>query len=201
MRRLATWIVVALGATTGCGGGCNGGFATDSCDTPATGAAAMLEIGSVEEGPFNPWAEGQVVPAVFGSQGGTMIPVALRLRGPDVPPCLFQDTQVLHYTTRELIDSTSSPVRTYGQDDGSRTTKSMYMIMRYDTNLGDAVRVVATAAGQSAERVVFVDRVGSPDAAVPDAGPDDAAQDPDGAVPADAAMLDAVPDSGTVDAQ
>lgn len=201
MRRLAIWIAVALG-TTGCvGGGCNGGFATDTCDTPETGAAVVLELGSVEDGPFSPWADGQVVPAVFGSQGGTMIPVALRLRGPDVPSCVFQDSRVLHYTSLELIDSNSSPVRTYGQDDGSRTTKSMYMIMRYDTDLGDAVRIVATAAGQSAERVVFVDRVGSPDAAVPDAGREDAAPDPDGAVPADAAMLDAVPDSGTVDAQ
>jgi hypothetical protein len=201
MRKLAAWIAVALGTTSGCGGGCNGGFVTDSCDTPAVGASVMLEIGSVEDGPFNPWAEGQVVPAVFGSQGGTMIPVALRLRGPDVPSCLAQDTRVLHYTDRELIDSNSSPVRTYSQDDGSRTTKSMFMVMRYDINLGDAVRVVATAAGQSAERVVFVDRVGSADAAVPDAGPEDASPDPDGAVPVDAAMLDAVPDSGTPDSQ
>lgn len=197
MKRSALWLAAVLLNATGCGGGCNQPFVTDSCDTPAAGSAVSLEIGSVESGPFMPWVDGTVAHVVYGSQGGTMIPVALRLRGPDVPGCLVQDTRVLRYTDDALIDLSSSPLRTYAEDDGTRTTKSIYLVMSYDTQLGDAVRIRANAAGQSAELVVFVDHVGSPDAAVPDGGPQDA--QPDAAAPRDAAMLDAGPDSAVPD--
>jgi hypothetical protein len=76
------------------------------------------------------------------------------------------------------------------------------MVLDYDTSRGDAVRIDAVAAGQSAEVVVFVGFAGASDASVGDAGPEDAAM-PDAAsdaAPTDAAMLDAESLDATIDA-
>ena len=129
-----------------------------------------------------------------------MIPVSLRLSGADVPGCMRQSTRVLRYSNGNLIDSNASAVKTYAQDDGARTTKSMFMVMSYDTNRGDAVRISATAASQSAEVWVFLDFVGATDAAVPDSGPDAQPGDAGQEAGADAAMLDAGVDADIQDA-
>ena len=190
---LSRALVAAVLTCGGCMGSCDTPTAPDSCTDPGVGAASSLELGQAPAGSFQPLAEGDVVPRVFGSQGGAMITVALRLRG-DVPSCLEQHTEAFVVGQSEPFEIDSVPRKTYGEADGSRTTREMFLILDYDTEPGAMVRIVTTAAGLTAERTVHVEfeapdgglfDAGSPDAGAVDAGTTDGN-------PSDAAaMLDA----------
>ncbi|HTM19662.1 MAG TPA: hypothetical protein VL172_04115, partial [Kofleriaceae bacterium] len=91
MRTLLV-IAASLAAGGGCGSGCNqpGPFPDDSCGDPSAGNIESLEIGAGEEELFAPISDGEIRPIVYGSQGGTMVTVTLRVTGTDLAGCMAQ---------------------------------------------------------------------------------------------------------------
>ena len=184
------WIVLTT-LLTGCGGGCNppGPPAPDSCEMAAAGSATSLDLLTSEGMPI---AEGQALPLVWGAQGGQMVVIELQLAG-DVPGCISQESAVYQSGTGAELYLDNEPRKTYPAG-SARVTKPIYLQL-FDVQPGDPVRVVGRAGGLEAERTVYLDYVGTPDAGV-----DDAWAPPD-ALPGDAAPVDATPpDAGPFDA-
>lgn len=184
-------VIALLSSLTGCGGGgCDDPTTMDDfCFEPGVGSATSVEIGVDRDGVFEPVVDDQVVDRVFGGQGFAMLGVALRFTGPDIPGCIAQSTEV-HNTIGELVASEDLGVNTYAGSDGTYTTSTIFLILG-DVGAGARVRVTVDAAGQTAERTLFLDY--SVDAGVDtDAGPNVDAGTPIDALGPDAA----IPDSG-----
>ncbi len=179
------WIVLTL-SLTGCGGGCNqpGPPPPDSCQSAAVGNATSLELLTSEGLPI---AEGQAVPLVWGPQGGEMIVIELQLAG-DVPGCIGQESIVYQVSSGLELYSDNEPRKTYPAG-SARVTKPIYLPL-FDVQPGDPVRVVGRAGGLEAERTVYLDYVGTPDAGVNDALAPPDALSPDALSP-DAASVNA----------
>lgn len=107
----------------------------DSCNKPTSGEVDSLEIGGADEETFSPLSDGEVVNLVVGSQGGQMLPVRYRFRGPDVPGCIEQRSELRFcpaYSTCDtpmLMADSSAMLHTYEESDGSRTTRALYLIL------------------------------------------------------------------------
>jgi hypothetical protein len=175
-------IALTLIAGGGCGSSCNTDppFPDDSCFEPDTYTLTELDIGAGEDELFVPLPDNEIRPIVYGPQGGSMVTVTLGMRGADVPACVAQATTLIPVSGGELRGSEEQPKRTYLQEDGSYTTRYLY-IQFWDLYPGDSVRVHTEAGGLTDEVLIFLDSIGSADASVPDGGID--------------GMIDAAPDA------
>jgi hypothetical protein len=74
----------------------------------------------------------------------------------------------------ELSGSDDQPKRIYVRDDGSYTTRYIY-IQFFDLQPGEAARLHTEAGGRSDDVLIYLDSIGMPDAGVDamiDGGPD-----------------------------
>jgi hypothetical protein len=178
MRALLT-IALVLPAGGGCvGGGCNPSppFPDDSCVDPSSVTVDTLEIGAGEGELFAPLSDGEIRPIVFGSQGGTMVTLTLRVTGTDLPGCVAQTTTLTGTGGQpgDLTFTDDQPKHIYPRDDGSFTTRFIY-IQFWDLESGDPAVLHTEAGGLSDEVGIYLDTIGMPDAGVDamiDAGPD-----------------------------
>lgn len=145
-RRLLVLPVLLIAA---CLAGCPGPTtppAPDVCDTPVDGAGvATIEIGPNED-TFRPFAQNEAVALVQGGQGGSMLPLRLRLTGTSVPECIAQATSVSY--DMQTLASDSAPLRTYAESDGSRTTKALFVVLDFGPQSGSTVVVTVSVGGQ-----------------------------------------------------
>jgi hypothetical protein len=151
---LALCCGLSLGVTCGPGGGAP---PPDSCNSPDGKSIASLEIGPEisEMRGFEPWLTDDTGYITQGFQGGYMLGVSMRLSG-EAPACLQQKTVVK--SGSKVIAQETSPLNTYAAADGTRTTKTMFLV--FDDSgppLGSQVQVVATAGGKTTSAYVTID--------------------------------------------
>lgn len=91
-----TWETLCDGVPPG--GGCAPPL-VESCPAPFTGtlAGATVEVGPDEPGAFRPFAAGEHVSPVYGSQGGAMVAYRLRVSTPSGTPTCISTTTRLTY--------------------------------------------------------------------------------------------------------
>jgi hypothetical protein len=141
----------ALAGAPACGPGGNLVPPTDSCATPSPGSVDAVELGAATTDDlaghpslFAPLHDGDGMSLIHGSQGASMLGFILRVTGSAAPACLGQQTTITD-TTGARVTSTSTPLATYAQPDGSRLTRGVWLPADYPTSF-----VVATSAtGQS----------------------------------------------------
>jgi hypothetical protein len=97
----------------------------DECASPGSGALGSLQIGSRQD-PFVPFADGDPVEMVYGSQGGAMIPMRLRVTGEALPSCLPMEISI--DGPHDLFGTSTAPLATYEERDGSRITGPLFVI-------------------------------------------------------------------------
>lgn len=177
----------------------------DRCSDPRAGSVDTLEIGGANATTFEVLDDDAVIELVFGGQGASMFAVRFRLRGSDVPSCVAQ-TSALHdcpegqlgcSNEEWTIAESVTPLRTYEEPDGSRSTDVHYVIISgRDPRYGDSFELRTTVAGIS--RTI---RLWNGAQYAPDASPQDAAPAPDAQPLPDAQGSDAAPnDAGSPDA-
>jgi hypothetical protein len=125
----------------------------DACTPGSDAPVDGLQIGVGEEGPFLPYADGDVIHPVVGGQGATMILLRLRARGPLVPACMQQHTLVTDATGGVLARSDAALGST--ADAVGRTTGLIYLPGDFST-VGAHATVTARAGGQVAIRMLVV---------------------------------------------
>jgi len=131
-----TLAISALSATFGCGS--PPAPAVDSCAAAGAGSIDTLELGAGvppafgSEPPFMPLADGDGMKLVRGAQGANMLGFVLRVSGAAAPTCLGQQTMVTDSAGVRVTGSTS-PLATYAQPDGTRTTKPLWLPAEYPT--------------------------------------------------------------------
>jgi len=128
----------------------------DSCGSPTARSITELEIGPEmnETRGFDPWATDDIGYITEGFQGGYMLGVSLRLSG-DAPACLQQKTVVKNGGA--VLAQETSPLNTYDAFDGTRTTRTMWLVFE-DTGppLASQVQVIATAGGKTTSSYVTI---------------------------------------------
>jgi hypothetical protein len=104
---------------------------------PTAGSVDSVEIGAARAGdlkgqptPFAPLADGDGVPLVVGNQGGNMIGLVYRVGGAAAPSCLAQRTTIVDGGGAKIASSTP-PLATYAQPDGTRLTKPLWLPADY----------------------------------------------------------------------
>lgn len=103
---------------------------------------------------FEPWASDDTGYVTQGFQGGHMIGVSLRLSG-DAPACLQQKSSV--HLDGKVIAQETSPLNTYDAGDGTRTTRTMWLVFADNgPPLGTTLLVVSTAGGKTASAHVTI---------------------------------------------
>ena len=127
------WLVLAL--VCGCGRGAPP--PTDSCAAPTAGSVDGVEIGAAgaadlngQPSPFVALADGDGVPLVRGNQGANMIGLVYRVSGASAPTCLAQHTTVVDGSGNKITSSTP-PLATYAQPDGTRITHPLWLPADY----------------------------------------------------------------------
>jgi hypothetical protein len=102
----------------------------DDCSNPsALDGIDAIEVGALQNDEFVPWQDTQAVELTYGSQGGTMLGVALSLSGSDLPRCMLH-TMELTGPDGTLLAATDYAVTTYPGRDGTRTTATIWMIFQ-----------------------------------------------------------------------
>ena len=138
MRSLVLLVAVA-GLVAGVGVGCGKGAPppTDSCAAPSAGTVDSVEIGAAgaadlagQPSPFVALADGDGVALVHGSQGANMLGLVYRLFGAGAPACLGQHTQI-NDAAGGTITSSTPPLATYAQPDGTRLTRPLWLPADY----------------------------------------------------------------------
>jgi hypothetical protein len=129
MKPMSLLPLTILLVTSGCPfGPAPGPPPPDDCSNPSVlDGIDTIEVGALQNDTFVPWLDGQAVELTFGSQGGSMLGVALSLRGSDLPRCM-QHTMELTGQEGIVLAGTDYPVRTYPGSDGTRTTATIWMI-------------------------------------------------------------------------
>ena len=134
----------------GCGAGA-GAPPPDSCLMPSQGSIDSLELGAASyvdlqggQSAFAPLHDGDGMALIQGDQGAYMLGFILRISGASAPSCLGQTTTVTD-TGGARITTSTPPLLTYAQTDGTRLTKALWLPADYPANFVVAV----DAAGQS----------------------------------------------------
>jgi hypothetical protein len=146
--RICLLVTFVFAGALGCGPGANVPPPTDSCAMPSSGSVDALELGAATSDDlaghpslFTPLHDGDGVQLFHGAQGASMLGFILRVTGPSPPTCLGQQTMITD-TTGARVTSTSTPVATYAQPDGTRLTRGVWLPADYPTSF-----VVAVSAG------------------------------------------------------
>jgi hypothetical protein len=143
MRFVILFLAVPCMAVT-CGPG-GGPPEPDVCASPAGGAIASLAIGP-SDATFTPWAAEDEAIVTSGDQGGSMLGVRLRVAGAGA--CLAQHTRVLR--AGNVIAEETSPLNAYEDEDGTRTTSSLWLVFNGATpQPGEVIEVVAEAGDRT----------------------------------------------------
>jgi hypothetical protein len=158
VKRSIVWAGAVLAAVCSLGFTCGPGPpTTDSCANATAATPAGIELGHAGSGEFRAFAPGDGVSIEIGSQGGAMIGVRLRMRGDDVPACVAQMTSVEMGSTGESLATSASALNTYAESDGSRTTKTNWLIMGFvEPSSGDEVTITARVGGVETSRTLQV---------------------------------------------
>lgn len=124
----------------------------DSCLTPSGGTVDTLALGAATPTdlaggmtPFVALHDGDGVTLLRGGQGANMIGLVLSVSGASAPACLGQSTVVTDAATGSPITSSSPPLVTYAQPDGTRLSKPLWLPGAYPMSFV----VTTTAANQS----------------------------------------------------
>jgi hypothetical protein len=172
----------------------------DRCNSPEVGSIDSVEVGERDEDTFVSLADGSVVDFIFGGQGSPMLPIRYRIEGADLPSCVMHRTTLSYCSAYaepdcQPLEETSlvTPLNTYSEADGSRTTKTLFVItgtpaegmpIELEVQIGDAI----------ANRTFYIGALppdaGEPDSAAADANTTDA--DIVDSNPSDAATADAI---------
>jgi hypothetical protein len=129
MRPMSLLPLTILLVTSGCPA-VPGPPPPDDCSNPsALDGIDAIEVGALQNDEFVPWQDAQAVELTYGSQGGTMLGVALSLSGSELPPCM-PHTMELTGPDGRVLAVTDYPVRTYPGSDGTRTTATIWMIFQ-----------------------------------------------------------------------
>jgi hypothetical protein len=155
--------IVAIAAAFSFGGLCGPGAEPpppDSCSSPSQKAITSVELGPemLPERDFEPWASADTAYVTHGLQGGDMIGTSLRLSG-DAPACLQQKTVIK--SGGSVIAEETSPLNTYAQVDGTRWTKTTWLVFEgVGPPIGTPLQIVTTAGGKTvtADITVAADR-------------------------------------------
>ena len=148
---LRAGLIVGFTFALGCGPAPNLPPPTDSCAAPSSGSLDSIELGAATTDDlagrpttFAPLHDGDGMTLIRGAQGASMLGFILRVSGAAAPSCLGQQTTV-YDSTGGRVTSTSTPLATYAQPDGSRLARPVWLPADYP-----ATFVVAVAAtGQS----------------------------------------------------
>lgn len=174
--------------------------APDSCLSGATGSISSLEVSGPDETTFTPLADDDVLPFVTGGQGVAMVGVRFRLVGTDVPSCASHETELSlcsmdgDCSSGAVFGAETVPLSTYAEDDGSRTTKPLWLLLDYSyPNPGEQFVLRATVAGADIERTLWFAYRGL------DSGPDAGAWGDADAAPSEP-DADAAPSESDADA-
>ena len=148
-------VLLGLIAVANSGGFCGGPAppSPDSCATPAErGTLDSLELGGGDESQFAPISDGQKVHLIVGPQGGTMLPIRLHVSGAGAVGCLPQRSVIDKDGTGNFpVASSSAPLRTYAEPDGSATTRALYLIFDGGAQNGDTLLITVDAGGRHAQ--------------------------------------------------
>jgi hypothetical protein len=128
----------------------------DSCASPKGNTIASVDLGPEmnETRGFEAWTSDDTGYVTSGFQGGHMLGVSLRLSG-DAPACLQQKTIVKLNGT--VLAQESSPLNTYDALDGTRTTRTMWLVFDDDgPPIGTQVQVVTTTGGKTVSPYVTI---------------------------------------------
>ncbi len=118
--------------------------AVDECVTPDTSPVRSLQLGhSTLDSVFEPWGENDSVSLTYGSQGGAMIPIRIRVDGDGA--CL--ETSIKVYRQDEMLLQQQIPLRFYVQDDGARVSATHFLIVDPQPLIGDQVELILTLGG------------------------------------------------------
>ncbi len=116
----------------------------DECATPDTSPVRSLELGhSTLDSVFEPWEDNDSVSLTYGSQGGAMIPIRIRIDGSG--GCL--ETSFKVYQQDELLLQQQIPLRFYMQDDGARVSATHFLIVAPQPSTGDQVDLILALGG------------------------------------------------------
>lgn len=126
-------IVVAIAAL-----GCDAPSAppVDRCAAPSAGSIDRLEVGAAMpsafgvQQPFAPLADGDTMKLVRGPQGADMLGFVLRIFGASAPACLGQELVVTD-AMGARVTSSSAPLATYAEADGTRLTHGLWLPAAY----------------------------------------------------------------------
>jgi hypothetical protein len=152
------WLLVTFLATGCPGPGANSGPpAPDTCnDLQPRDPVDSVELGAgTGDDLFLAWNDGDTAPLVHGPQGGAMIGIRLRVTGTPAPECLPQSSVVRDAASMALA-AQDEPVKAYDQGDGSRVTRTMWLIFDQEPEVGDSVTVESTVLGVVASRSVVL---------------------------------------------
>jgi len=151
--RIALVAVILFAA--GCPGGPNIPE-PDECRSPNGVGLSSLELGvSSSAGSFQSWTDHQVVPIVWGPQGGAMIVTRIRATG-YTGDCMLQRTRVLDAAMNPIYDF-RTPLNVYTQDDGSKLTDDFYMIGGFYRQT--VVTVETEVGGTTVQHKIWLDAV------------------------------------------
>lgn len=182
-----TLLVLALAASAASfiPGGGPGVPPTDSCDQSSIEGVASLVILAVNGDDPNPIADKQIMPIIFGSQGGSMLRMRFQLEGDPIPSCTtFSITldQCQGSDCEQVIDNAryerEVSLATYEQG-SARVTRDYYLILPSQFVGGSLLRLQVQAGLGTQERLLWLDYMGELPEALRDGGIPDAARDAD----------------------
>ena len=93
---------------------------------------------------------------VTGSQGSPMLPMRMRVRSAGEASCLPQQTVVTDEAGARVAGD-DHPIRAYAQDDGSRVTRTLYLILDEGVAARGPVTVETTALGVTAANAIVIE--------------------------------------------
>ncbi len=168
--------------------------APDTCDqAQSAGIVSMTIMDGQGSANGSALTDYQVVPLVFGPQGGTMIALRVLLEGDAVPSCASFSFFVenCHDLDCQNADQEGSfpltqPLATY-EEGADRMTRPYYFQLPYTLNGGSLARLTVSVGSITSQRLLWLDSEGDLLAGA-DAGVADA-----GGVDAQASAVDAMP--------
>jgi hypothetical protein len=124
----------------------------DSCPSPSSAALTTLELGPevISDRAYEPWAGSDTAYVTTGVQGGYMLGVTLRVPA-GAAACLAQRTTAS--AGGRVIMAEDSPLKTYEQADGTRTTRTTWLVFPGAPPAIDSQVEVTTKAGGQTQTV------------------------------------------------
>lgn len=152
--RLPVRSTLALLSLTTLGGMCGPPAPEDDrCADPSDAVATSIDVGSSTR-EFRPYVDGSVASPVFGSQGGVMLPVRIRLEGDALPECIAQHT-TLTDVFGDVYTETGASFRTHPDGEGAWTTQEFFLIFDSMPNRKEWITLTAEAGGAEVSRSMW----------------------------------------------